>query len=195
MNASSFHQYGLKVLHKIAMTWLVIGALILGVLGLTKVNLLDKFLGKNSIASRAVCLLIGISAISLAFNRDTYLPFLGESVFPCSVLGNQTPPGATRTIQVRVQPDTKVIFWAAEPGDGRGTWEEAYRGYQISGVTTSDSSGVATLKVREPQGYTVPMRGYLEPHIHFRVCGEPKAFIGRIKTVNLAVGRIEGFQS
>jgi protocatechuate 3,4-dioxygenase beta subunit len=97
-------------------------------------------------------------------------------------------------MEVRVQPDSKVVFWAAEPGDGGLSWEQAYRGYQNSGVTTSDSSGMATLKVREPQGYSVPFRGYLEPHIHFRVCGV-NGFIGRIKTVYLADGRVEGFMS
>jgi len=186
--------YMVKFFHKIAMVWLIIGAVLLGVLGFTKVNLLNKFLGKDSIASRSICIMIGISAFALAFHRDTYLPFLGESVFPCSVLGNQTPPGATRSMQVRVQPDSKVVFWASEPGDGHGTWEQAYRGYQNAGVTTSDSSGMATLKVREPQGYSVPFKGQLEPHIHFRVCG-PTGFVGRIKTVYLSDGRVEGFQS
>jgi len=187
-------QYGMKVINKLAMVWLIFGAILLGTLGLTRVNLLDKLFGKQSVLTRIVYIGIGISAISLAFNRDTYLPFLGESVFPCSVLGNQTPPGATRSIHVHVQPDAKVVFWAAEPGDGLGTWKEAYRGYQNAGITTADSAGMATLTVREPQGYSVPWKGHLEPHIHFRVCG-PTGFVGRIKTVYLADGRVEGFQS
>jgi hypothetical protein len=131
----------------------------------------------------------------LAFNRDTYLPFLGESVFPCSVLPDQIPAGATRSIQINVQPGAKVVYWATEPSDGGSVpnYRGAYREYQNAGVTTADASGVATLKVREPQPYTVPFKGHLDAHIHFRVCG-PSGFIGRIKTIFLADGRIEGFR-
>ena len=187
------NQYMVKLAHKIAILYLVLGAIILGISGATKVNVLDKILGKNSIAARMLCISIGLSALSVAFNRDTYLPFLGESVFPCSVLGNQTPPGATRSIQVRVQPDSKVVYWASEPGSGRGSWDQAYLTYQNAGVATSDSSGIAILKVREPQGYSVPIRGHIESHIHFRICGQ-QGFIGRIKTIYLADGHIEGFR-
>jgi len=189
----STNQYMSKLVHKVAIAYIVLGGIVLGVLGATKVNLLDKFLGKSSILSRILCLLIGLSALGVAFNRDTYLPFLGESVFPCSVLSEQIPPGATRTVHVRVQPNAKVVYWASEPGDGQGDWNNAYRGYQNSGVTRADSSGLATLKVREPQGYSVPIKGHLEPHVHFRVCGV-EGFVGRIKTVYLADGRVEGFR-
>jgi len=187
------NDYILKLLHKMAIGYLVYGALLLGIQGVTNVNLLDKLLGKNSFLTRLTYIAIGISALAVAFNRDTYLPFLGESVFPCSVLGNQTPPGATRSIQVHVQPDSKVLYWASEPGNSQGTWEQAYRDYQNAGVATSDSSGMVTLKVREPQGYSVPFKGHLEPHIHFRVCGRNE-FMGRIKTVYLGDGHVEGFQ-
>ena len=183
-----------KLFHKFSLVLLVVGAALWGILGVSKINVLDRLLGKGAILSRVIYTLVGLAALSVAFNRDTYLPFLGESVFPCAVLSDQIPPGATRSIQVRVQPDCKVVFWASEPGDGKGTWESAYRSYQNAGVVTSDSSGVATLKVREPQGYSVPMKGYLEPHIHFRVCG-PNGFVGRIKSVFLADGRVEGFRS
>jgi len=183
----------IKLAHKIAISYLVLGAIVLGISGATKVNVLEKILGKNSIAIRMLYISIGISALSVAFNRDTYLPFLGESIVPCAVLGNQVPPGATRSIQVRVSPYSKVIYWASEPGSGQGTWDQAYLNYQNAGVTTSDSSGIAILKVREPQGYSVPIRGHIESHIHFRICGE-KGFIGRIKTVYLADGRVEGFR-
>jgi uncharacterized membrane protein YuzA (DUF378 family) len=183
-----------KLFHKFALVLLVIGAALWGILGVSKINVLDRLLGKGAILSRVIYIFVGLAALSVAFNRDTYLPFLGESVFPCAVLSDQTPAGATRSIQVHVRPDSKVIFWASEPGDGKGTWKTAYRSYQNAGVATSDSSGVATLKVREPQGYTVPMKGYLEPHIHFRVC-DLNGFVGRIKSVFLADGHVEGFQN
>jgi hypothetical protein len=39
-----------------------------------------------------------------------------------------------------------------------------------AGVTTADSNGFATLRVRHPQPYTVPLKGTLQPHVHYRVC-------------------------
>ncbi len=189
-------QYYAKFAHKIAVVLIIVGALNWGLLGSMKVNLVERLLGKG-LASRGIYILVGIAALALAFNRDSYLPFLGESVFPCSVLTDQVPAGATRAVQVQVTPGAKVIYWASEPADGGDAavpnFEGAYRQYLNAGVTTADDTGLAVLKVREPQAYTVPIKGRLEPHVHFRVCG-PTGFIGRIKTVFLADGRIEGFQ-
>jgi uncharacterized membrane protein YuzA (DUF378 family) len=188
-------QYYAKFAHKVAVVLIIVGALNWGLLGSMKVNLVERLLGKGMV-SRGIYILVGIAALAIAFNRDTYLPFLGESVFPCSVLTDQVPAGATRAVQVTVTPGAKIIYWASEPADGDAkmpNFEGAYRQYLNAGVATADDTGLAVLKVREPQAYTVPMKGRLEPHVHFRVCG-PTGFIGRIKTVFLADGRIEGFQ-
>jgi uncharacterized protein len=182
-----------KLIHKFAIVLVIVGALNWGFIGAFRVNIVERLLGKKGLAT-AVYVLVGLAALSLAFNRDTYLPFLGDSVFPCSVLSDMTPPGATRSVVVVVEPGAKVIYWASEPADGSGVpdYKDAYRGYLNAGVCTADSAGRATLKVREPQPYTVPMRGRLDAHIHFRVCG-PTGFIGRIKTIFLKDGHIEGF--
>ena len=186
-------EYLHKVAFKIAMVLILLGSINLGLIGGFRVNLFDRLLGKGSSIMRVFYALVGISALIIAFNRDTYLPFLGESVFPCAVLNDQLPPGATRSIQVRVEPNHKVVYWASEPSDqGLVDWKKAYGKFQNAGVATSDTNGMVTLKVREPQAYTVPFKGRLEPHIHFRVCGT-SGFIGRIKTVFLADGRVEGF--
>ena len=66
--------------------------------------------------------------------------------------------------------------------------------YENAGVATADPTGEAVLKVREPQAYTVPLKGRIEPHIHFRVCGDG-GWMGHVKTVFLADGHIEGFQT
>jgi uncharacterized membrane protein YuzA (DUF378 family) len=184
-----------KLAFKVAMMIVLVGALNWGLIGAFRVNLVDRIFGKGAVAAKALYIVVGLCALAIAFNRDTYLPFLGESVFPCSVLGDQVPPGATRSVQVKAEPGSKVVYWATEPGEDTGNvpdWHAAYRKYANAGVTTTDASGVAILKVREPQAYTVPFKGRLEPHIHFRVCG-PTGFVGRIKTVFLADGRVEGF--
>lgn len=186
-------QQAQKWLHKVAIVLLIIGGLNWGLVGTFRVNLVERLFGKAGF-QRLIQILVGIAALSLAFNRDNYLPFLGESVFPCAVLNDQIPAGATRSIQVRVEPGAKVVQWATEPTDGQGivSQDKAQRDYANAGVTTADETGLATLKVREPQPYKVPVRGRLEQHIHFRVCG-PTGFVGRIKTIFLADGRVEGF--
>ena len=192
---ASYIQYYFKLAHKVAIALLIIGALNWGLIGGFKINLVERLLGKGTGATKLVYILVGLAALSIAFNRDTYLPFLGESVFPCSVLPDQTPAGATQSVTVRVEPGAKVVYWASEPEDGGAIpdWQGAYRQYLNAGVTTADSNGTATLKVRNPQPYTVPIKGRLEAHVHFRVCGV-SGFIGRIKTVYIADGRVEGFR-
>ncbi len=194
---ASYQTYYQKLAHKFAMLLIIVGALNWGLIATTRTNLVERIFGRGSMASRAVYFAVGLSALYLAFNRDTYLPFLGDSVMPCTILQDQVPSGATRSVQVRVQPGAKVIYWATEPSDNEKgplpDWNAAYRGYNNAGVATADVSGVATLKVREPQAYKVPLKGRLEPHIHFREC-RSDGFIDRIKTVFVNDGRVEGFQ-
>ena len=189
-----------KLLFKIAMVLLIIGALNWLSIGVAGVNLVEKFLGRGTVGSRAVYILVGICAIAVMFNRDTYLPFLGETVMPCSVLPEQIPENADTEIEVKVPPMSKVLYWAAEPATEKlkelNDWSGAYLKYMNVGVVTANADGVATLHVRHPQPYRVPFKGRLEPHIHFRICsGGADGFLGRIKTVFLSDGHVEGFLS
>jgi hypothetical protein len=123
------------------------------------------------------------------FHRDTYLPFLGETVTPaCSILAERIPEGATTTLKVRVAPGAKVLYWAAEPGseglDKIHDWRQAYAQFKNAGVTVADIRGNAFLKVRPPQPYTVPFRGTLDPHVHYRVC-QQDGMMSRIETMFL----------
>jgi hypothetical protein len=142
--------------------------------------MIERLIGKP--IARVLYLLIGAAALFLAFHRDTYLPFLGEAVFPSSVLQTQTPSGATRTVKVNVKPHTKVVYWASEPGDNlsKKYFEVAYGKYENAGVTTSDASGIAFLKIREPQSYTVPLQT-LAPHVHYRAV-KTSGFLGPVRT-------------
>jgi protocatechuate 3,4-dioxygenase beta subunit len=89
---------------------------------------------------------------------------------------------------VRVRPGAKVVFWAAEPANedlmNVNDYRAAYLEYRNAGVATADADGNATLKVRTPQGYTVPMKGQLPPHIHYRECAE-RGMMKPIVTVTL----------
>jgi len=188
--------YVKKLLFKVAMVLLIIGGLNWLLFGLFDVNLVSGIFGKSFLAT-LIYVLVGVSALVIMFNRDTYLPFLGPMVAPCSVLENRDPPGATREVKVVVTPNTKVIYWAAEPASNKlekiNSWKQAYLDYQNAGVATSDGDGTAILKIREPQSYRVPFKGELAPHVHYRVCGEA-GWMGRINTAFLNQS-VEGFEN
>ena len=186
-----------KIAFKIAMVLLIVGGLNWLLVGVFQWNLVKALFGQGMIA-RSIYILVGLSALAIMCDRDTYLPFLGPTVLPCSSIPDRTPPGASKTVTVTANPGSKILFWAAEPEletlKHIQTWKEAYAGYENAGVTTADSNGQAILKVRAPQAYTVPFKGRLEPHVHFRIC-ESSGMLGRVKTVFLADGRVEGFSS
>ena len=104
--------YVRKLLFKFAMVLLIIGGLNWLLVGLFDVNLVSGIFGKSFLAT-FIYVLVGISALAIMFDRDTYLPFLGPMVAPCSVLENRDPPGSTREVKVNVEPNVKVIYWAA----------------------------------------------------------------------------------
>lgn len=180
---------------KLGMVLLVIGGINWALTGLFRLNLVYEIFGSGVIAKTIYCL-IGLTAVLIMFNRDTYLPFLGPMVAPCSVLSESTPSGSNREVKVIVSPNSKVLYWAAEPANEKyeklANWKQAYLNYDNAGVTTSDSEGVAILKVRDPQSYRVPFKGRLDPHVHYRVCGEA-GWMGRIQTVKVLTQDVEGF--
>ena len=186
----------MRMIHQIAMVIVIIGALNWFGVGLLGYNAVARLLGATSIATRVVYCLVGLSAVALMFHRDTYLPFLGETVFPCSAIPEQIPEGADTQVQVKVHPGAKVIYWAAEHGtEGMkklNDWRKAYLHLMNVGVVKADKTGIATLMVRSPQPYTVPWMGRLEPHIHFRECGD-NGMVGRIFTVYTSSGKVEPF--
>jgi uncharacterized membrane protein YuzA (DUF378 family) len=185
-----------KMAYKVAMIFIIVGALNWLSVGVFQYNVVEKLLGYKSLPSRIVYLIVGICALAILFNRDTYLPFLGETHIPCAFLPEQIPENADTQVEIHVNPGAKVLYWAAEPSteglkklnDYRG----AYLKYMNVGVVKANDDGVATLFVRRPQAYVVPWKGRLEPHIHFRTCTED-GMMSRIKTVFVSDGRVEGF--
>ncbi len=183
-----------KLVFKIAMILVIVGALNWLSVGIGGINFVEKLLGKT--LSRGVYILVGLAAVSIMFNRDTYLPFLGETVLPCTTIPERVPPGATKELHVSAPPGSKILYWAAELEmeelEQIPTWQQAYKKYENAGVTTTDSNGVAILKVRDPQPYLVPFKGRIDPHVHFRIC-DGSGMLGRIKTIFVSDERVEGF--
>jgi uncharacterized membrane protein YuzA (DUF378 family) len=178
-----------KWVHIIAVALLVIGGLAWGILGLTRTNVVSAIFGRFA---PIIYVAVGVSALLVAFKRSSYLPFLGETVMPCSLLSERTPEHADTAVDIHgLTPGAKVLFWATEPAtEGLAKindWRRAYLDFANAGVTTADAGGHATLHVRKPQPYTVPMKGRLEAHVHWRVCGDD-GMVGPVKTTKLTGG-------
>lgn len=114
-------------------------------------------------------------ALDLAF----YLPFLGETAVPSSLLQQMRiePAQTNFSVALRVAPRASVIYWAAEEKGG-------YKGYQNAGIVQADPQGNVVLKCRKPGMYRVPFQGLLSPHIHYRV-SKTNGLLGPVKTIML----------
>ncbi len=189
----------------IAIIFVIVGALNWGVLGITGRNVVAMLLGQTG--ARLVYILVGFAALYLAFRRDTYLPFLGKTVVPCSVLKEQVPEHADLEVPVHgLVPNSKVLYWASEAVAPRGAsesltgaptgaseptsetnlgkikdWRQAYLNFDNAGVAVVDEGGHAILRIRSPQSYKVPIKGELPKHVHWRSCGE-NGFLGPVET-------------
>ena len=177
-----------KKLYMLGMLLLVIGGLNWGLVALTGKDVVSELFGKKALLTNLIFIFVGLAALGIGMYRDSYLPFLGETVFPCSLLTPHTPEGADMTVTITIQPGAKVLYWAAEPESSDlktlQNWRTAYLGFKNAGVAVAGEDGAVDLNVRKPQPYTVPMKGELSPHIHYRVCGE-NGLLGRVMTVDL----------
>jgi len=151
---------------------LVSTTILLAIQGVFDKNIVKTLIG--SIGSQAVYSSIIALSLYLAYDREFYLPFLGDTVFPNGLLGaNVTPNHADTSVEVKVPPYTKVVYWAAEPCkeicSNLMAWD-AYEEYTNSGVSTANENGLATLSIRgPPASYFVPNKETkLKPHVHYR---------------------------
>lgn len=129
--------------------------------------------------------LAGIFAIIIALNRNTWLPFLGESVFPSSFVPLKKIEGNT-TITVNVKPNVKVAYWASKPSLKKDQPVKlAYDDYSNSGVVMSDNNGVAIISLNKGPGYFVPSGNYIKSHVHYRELTNDYAMMGPIQTIYL----------
>lgn len=170
------------------LNWLLMGAA-----GINAVRLV-----LNRRMSSILYVIIGACSLMLAFRRDVYLPFLGQTIFPAAAFALKTPQSANESVEITTRPGAKVVYWATEPNvnsDPKSVpgWDIAYGEYDNSGVVTADDKGKAILRIRgPPQAYTVPVHGRLNPHVHFRI-EEPGGFFGRVQTYYMDSKKIEGF--
>ena len=175
-------------LEMIMIKLILVGAINWGLIGFFDFNIVEyinqKLFGQNRILAKIIYILVGISAIKL-FKRDMFLPFLGKTVYPCLNLEEKIPDHSDSKISIKVQPNSNVVYWAAEKSNNNidNPWD-AYAKYANSGVAISDENGNVELKFKYPAQYSVPGKGLLPPHVHYRVC-LGNGMMSRIETVNL----------
>jgi uncharacterized membrane protein YuzA (DUF378 family) len=174
--------YTRKWFELISLGALMIGSIIVGIRGFTGWDPLAKL---SNVWVRIVCVLVGVSVLIHMFSRNYYLPFLGDSAYPCGSLALKTPSDANVEVLVNVSPNTNVVYWAAESNNDvqPNPWM-AYSSNTNAGVTRSDATGKAMLRVRRPASYKVPTGRTLESHIHYRVCISP-GMLGPVETTYL----------
>ena len=187
--------YYRKKLYMLVIFLILVGSVNWLLIGLADTNLVRLVFPLRY--ARWLYVVIGLAAIPLLFQRDMYLPFLGETVLPGGALVVKTPQNANEQVTIRTRPGAKIVYWAAEPNPNQGsdlpTPEEAYGEFENSGVVQADTSGHAILRFRgPPQAYQVPFKGRLAPHVHFRISNE-NGFMERVQTVYVKDGMIEGF--
>ena len=185
-------------IHMILIALVLIGALNWGfhTFGYNLVEMLNRFLSgvfkRRLSVDRAIYVVVALSAVVLAFKRDTWLPFLGESVLPGAVVPLKKNLGDT-TVDVKVQPGAKVAYWAAKPLTSITmevavnevavpSVKAAYDNFENSGVVVANDQGNAILVFNKGTSYIVPGGKEIKSHVHYREFSE-NGMMGPIQSV------------
>lgn len=174
---------------------LVFSGLNWGLLAIFRTDAISALLGKGSISSRIIFIIVAICALYVGLSRDTYLPFLGPTVIPSSLLVEKVPEHADLKVRILAPRGKKVLYWAATPENkdlqGVLDWRKAYGHFENAGVAIAGDDGSALLQVQRPQSYWVPPGRKLEPHVHYRICSDD-GMMGPVLSLFIEE-RVEGF--
>ena len=126
-----------------------------------------------------------LGLLYLILDKTTFLPFLGETALPPSVLRVSTPTEATIDVTVKApRRATHVVYWAAAPtGEIVPTPQAAYDGFANAGVVPV-VNGTAVLALQCPSAYKVRGKN-LKKHVHYRAV-YPDGILGRVQTQHVA---------
>lgn len=187
----SFKKYYWKTKVRMALIALVIiGGLNWGAeaLGFNLVKLLKEFINKSFNSDfpidKIIYIIVAVAAILVAMERETWLPFLGTSVFPESLIPVKTPEKTDKTIKIKTKPNAKIAYWGALPKGNNPDVITAYGDFSNSGVVIADADGNAELPILSGSSYTVPSGRTISRHIHYRILGLPYGMMSKIKTIN-----------
>jgi uncharacterized membrane protein YuzA (DUF378 family) len=132
--------------------------------------------------SKFLYIIIAISAIILALDITTWLPFLGKSILPSNLLPLQIPSKPDTFIKINTSPNTKIAYWASDKKYITDV-KNAYGEYKNSGIVLSDKDGIAILPIIKGEDYIVPSNKIIKKHVHYRTLGGEYEMMGKIETV------------
>lgn len=142
----------------------------------------NTMLNRESYIDKIIYLGVALAAIKLVSNRTTWLPFLGESVLPGSLIPMKENIGTDTTIKVKVSPNARVAYWASLPSDSVIPVNKAYGDFSNSGVVLADDKGFAELKIKKSNAYTIPSGKEISKHVHYRELDQGWGMVGDLKT-------------
>lgn len=166
--------------------WISTIALGTGVLFI--LNTIYPLVDKENSILRLFAFLGLISLVLLLLNRDTYLPFLSENFLPEIFLNlkERKPKKADKTVNVQVEPNSTVLYWAADPGkEISKDWHKGYGKFENSGVVKSDHNGKAIIPIECPNRYIVHGYKILPKHVHYRVYNKANQMLSKVYTLVL----------
>lgn len=147
----------------------------------------NTLLEKNGVIAKFIAILVIGYSVYLAVNRNTYLPFLGPTVLPVSLLKESSSYGGSKKelrvpVDIDAPENTVVIYWASMPNESIiQSPYEAYSKFENAGVTTVNNKK-AFFEVDCPSSYKIPSSRVLSPHIHYRIV-YPNGIAGSVRTV------------
>lgn len=142
----------------------------------------------ESILHKTAAMAVFISGLWIGISRDTYLPFLGRTAIPPTVLKDSAYPQHSNTTIVlnlpHVSNGTKVVYWGAKPATQvKSNPMQAYDDFSNAGVAIV-VNGKATLRFHCPGQYIVGSLKTLNRHVHYRVY-DRRGLLGPVKTHNV----------
>jgi len=147
-------------LHLFMIILVLIGSLTWGLIGTMNYNLIHNILFGNTIAKKIAYTLIGISGIYLALCRNTYWPYLGESVFPNHLFQHCPMPTEGKEIMISTPyPNTALVYWVKNEKDGS---------LFNSAVSKTNNLGLAKIVLAEPDKKDVPGYWIIPKEIFYR---------------------------
>lgn len=144
---------------------------------------INSLFNTNYSIDKVIYILVALAAISLAICKYTWLPFLGQTVFPKGLLELKSPSKYDKIVPVRTKPNSIIVYWAStNKNDPNAPVDIAYGDLTNSGVTKSDNNGNASFNIIEGNSYIVPWKGKLNKHVHYRIFDD-KFILGPVQTV------------
>ena len=143
---------------------------------------INNLLNKNFPIDKIIYIIIAICGLLLAKKRSTWLPFLGKTVFPESLVSLKKPERSDTVVKIKTKPNTRVAYWASSAKEDNVDVITAYGNFSNGGVVMSNDKGIAELSLVSGSNYIVPSGYKIPRHVHYRTFNKSYGMMDKIKT-------------